>query len=475
MVGELYLEGWVSSFIVRNDTISAIATPIGEGALGIVRMSGERAFAIAEQMFRRSKPGPPQSHRIYYGKLVDPDTGEVLDHALMLPFRAPHSYTGEDVVEFSCHGSPYLLNRVVALTWRLGARPAEPGEFTQRAFLNGKLDMVQAESVAYLIRARTEAQRRAAIALHEGVLSKAIRQLSERVLGLLAQVEAVIDFAEEIGELDTESLSQSLQALEGEMELLLATAQVGRLLREGVRTAIVGRPNVGKSSLLNRLLGEERAIVTPIAGTTRDTLEEVARIEGVPFVLTDTAGLRQSEDLVEQIGVERTRQVVQSADLILLVLDVSEGLTEADREILLQLPLDRPCIVVWNKADLLKEWPSSAMLSLKAGDGRELPACVLSALTGEGVSALHQAMLQAVQLHSLQPESILLTHERHAEAVRRALLGLQSARAGLQQGLSPDLIAVDLRSAWLALGEITGETLDAELVNRIFREFCIGK
>ncbi len=591
-------------FVVRSDTISAIATPAGEGAIGIVRLSGKQAFAISEQMFQRPQRKPLQSHRVYYGKLVDPETGEVLDHALMLTFRAPHSYTGEDVVEFSCHGSPHLLNRVLALTWRLGARPAEPGEFTQRAFLNGKLDLAQAESVADLIRARTDAQHRTAIALHEGILSKQIRHLSERVLGVLAQVEAVIDFSEEIGELDAETLSKTLHSLQTEIQTLLETAVGGRLLREGVRTAIVGRPNVGKSSLLNRLLGEERAIVTPIAGTTRDTLEETARIGGVPFVMVDTAGLRQSNDLVEQMGIERTLRAVQTADLILLVMDASEGLTEADCEILTQLPADRPCIWVWNKVDLVNlpalthpsppsptasgegsgvratsenltpppplsasreggeagDSPSpftergsggevnsetpSPTLPLSAGGGsqsRSSPAasgegsgvratsenltppsplsasreggeagcspspftergsggevnsepptptlpltqgegaistCYLSALTGEGLTELHAKMLQAVHLNHLQTESPLLVHQRHAEAVRRALDALQSAQASLQRGLPPDLIAVDLRSAWLALGEITGETLDTELVNRIFRDFCIGK
>ncbi len=485
---------------------------MGEGAIGIVRLSGPNAFEIAERIFQRARSEPIQSHHIYYGKLTDPDTGEVLDHALMLPFRAPHSYTGDDVIEFSCHGSPYLLNRIVSLTWRLGARPAEPGEFTQRAFLNGKLDLAQAESVADLIRAHTEAQHRSAIALHEGNLSKAIRRLSDRLMGLLAQVEAVIDFAEEIGELDSESLSEAIGAIQAEMETLLKTAQQGKLLREGVRTAIVGRPNVGKSSLLNRLLGEERAIVTPIAGTTRDTLEETARIGGVPFVIIDTAGLRQSDDLVEQIGIERTRRAVESADLILVVLDASEGLTDADRAILAQLPPDRPCLWVWNKVDLCEgsgvsnlTHPSPLFASdpprhserseesqtlhsaqgdeknraqgdeqsqTERGQGGEV---YLSALTGVGIPELNQAMLQAVQLHNLQTESPLLTHERHAEAVRRALSALQSAQEGLQQGLPPDLIAVDLRTAWLALGEITGETLDSELVNRIFRDFCIGK
>jgi len=527
-----------------EETIAAVATPPGEGGIGIIRVSGSQAFPIAERIFQRARatqhPTAPrprgttgglESHRIYFGTIRDPETGEVLDRALLLTFRAPHSYTGEDVVEFSCHGSPLLLRRVLQLIWREGARPAQPGEFTQRAFLNGKLDLAQAEAVADLIRARTESQLRAALYLHEGALSRTIRQLSDALLALLAQVEATIDFSEEIGELDRDAFATELNELQKQLEHLLRRAQSGRLLREGVRVAIVGRPNVGKSSLLNTLLGEERAIVTPIPGTTRDLIEEAFQIQGVPIVVLDTAGLREHPDPVEQIGIERTRRAVEHADLLLVVCDLSEGLTEADRAILATLPADKPRIMVWNKADLvpvsdfapllhvpptsggnqtgsgsvaptsegnqtgsgspclqgepkggglqklacLPAVPSADMRNLKEEVSENSIAVRVSALTGEGLPALCEAILEAVNLTGVGEESLLLTHARHVQAVETARQHLLSALNATRAGLPLEVLAVDLRGAWLALGEITGETVDEQLVDRIFRDFCIGK
>jgi tRNA modification GTPase len=277
---------------------------------------GRRRSLSPSGCFGAQGSKPLQSHRAYFGAIVDPAAGETLDRALLLPFRAPRSYTGEDVIEFHCHGSPYLLRRVLELTWREGARPAEPGEFTLRAFLNGKLDLAQAEAVADLIRARSEAQLRSALALHEGVLSRQVHTLADEVLRLLATVEAHIDFSEEIGELDPHTLAPAFESLLQRLDSLLQGARAGRILREGARVAIVGQPNVGKSSLLNALLGEERAITTEIPGTTRDTLEESLIVGGVPIVILDTAGLRESADVVEQIGVERARRAAERADLI---------------------------------------------------------------------------------------------------------------------------------------------------------------
>ncbi len=477
---------------IAGDTIAAVATPPGEGGIGIIRVSGSQAFPIAERIFQRARAAqhPLESHRIYFGTIRDPETGEVLDRALLLTFRAPHSYTGEDVVEFSCHGSPLLLRRVLQLIWREGARPAQPGEFTQRAFLNGKLDLAQAEAVADLIRARTESQLRAALYLHEGALSRTVRQLSDTLLALLAQVEATIDFSEEIGELDREAFATELNELQTQLEHLLMRARSGRLLREGVRVAIVGRPNVGKSSLLNALLGEERAIVTPIPGTTRDLIEEAFQIRGVPIVVLDTAGLREHPDPVEQIGIERTRRAIEHADLLLVVCDISEGLTEADRVILATLPADKPRIVVWNKADLLPVSDFAPLLTSpvhgggtaapspwtgRVGVGEKSIAVRVSALTGEGLPALCEAILEAVNLTGVGEESLLLTHARHVQAVQTARQHLISALQATHTGLPLEVLAVDLRGAWLALGEITGETVDEQLVNRIFRDFCIGK
>ncbi len=460
-----------------EETIAAVATPPGEGGIGIVRVSGPLAFPIAERVFQRARATPLESHRIYFGTIRDPQTGEVLDRALLLTFRAPHSYTGEDVVEFSCHGSPLLLQRVLVLLWREGARPAQPGEFTQRAFLNGKLDLAQAEAVADLIRARTESQLRAALYLHEGALSRTVRQLSEELLALLAEVEATIDFSEEIGELDRASFADKLKGLIERLTALLQRAQAGRLLREGVRVAIIGRPNVGKSSLLNALLGEDRAIVTPIPGTTRDLIEEAFQIKGVPIVVLDTAGLRANPDPVEQIGIERTRRAIEHADLLLVVLDLSEGLTDADRALLAQLPTDKPRILVWNKADLV---PNSQLPPFPGGEKEGVSSLEdvtvrVSALTGEGLTALCEAILQQVNLSGIGEESLLLTHQRHVHAVEEAHAHLQSALQATCANLPLDLLAIDLRSAWLALGQITGETVDDALIERIFRDFCIGK
>ena len=336
----------------RSDIIAAIATPPGEGGIGVVRISGAGAIELAERMFQRKSQKPLQSHRVYLGTIVDPDAGEALDRALLIPFRAPHSYTGEDVAELHCHGSPYLLRRVLALACRLGARHAEPGEFTLRAFLNGKLDLAQAEAVADLIRARSDAQLRSALALHEGRLSKHVQQLSDALLGVIASVEAHIDFSEEIGELDPQTLAPAIEGLIQQLDTLLQGARAGRILREGARVAIVGRPNVGKSSLLNALLGEERAIVTNIPGTTRDTIEESLQIGGVPIVVLDTAGLRESADVVEQIGIERARRAAEQADVILFVYDLSAPDEEADRRLLQSLPPETPKVLVGNKVDL---------------------------------------------------------------------------------------------------------------------------
>jgi tRNA modification GTPase len=372
------------------------------------------------------------------------------------------------VAEFHCHGSPYLLRRVLELVWREGARPAEPGEFTLRAFLNGKLDLAQAEAVADLIRARSEAQLRSALALHEGRLSQQVHALGDELLRLLATVEAHIDFSEEIGELDPHTLIPDLQSLLQRLDALLQGARAGRILREGARVAIVGRPNVGKSSLLNALLGEERAITTEIPGTTRDTLEESLIIGGVPLVILDTAGLRESADVVEQIGVERARRAAERADLILFVYDLAAPDWDADRALLESLPPHTPKLLVGNKVDAAPKRQQHAQ--------SVFPNSVfISALTGTGLDALQEAILTALGVQRVGEETPTLTHQRHIQAVADAKRTLEQTREALRQGYPPDLIAVDLRAAWLALGAITGETADETLVQRIFRDFCIGK
>lgn len=449
--------------IANQDTISAIATAPGTAAIGIVRVSGSDAFALAEKMFRRAHPKPLESHRIYVGEIMNPETGVAVDRALLLVFKAPNSYTGEDCVEFSCHGGSAVLRQALELTWRFGARPAEPGEFTLRAFMNGKLDLAQAEAVADLIHARAEAQGRAALELHKGALSQQARYLSDRALSLLASVEAVIDFSEEIGDLNTEALQSQIQELIEETETLLKRAEAGRLLREGVRLAIIGQPNVGKSSLLNALLEEERAIVTEVPGTTRDVIEESFLAGGIPFIVQDTAGLRNSEDTVERIGIERTRQAIENADALLFVFSAHAGWTEADQALWETLP-DKPALLVANKIDLLDTPVSS-----------QPTAIPVSALTGIGLEDLRHTLLSLLDLQDLNSENLPVTHARHANALREAADHLRHALHTIDQALPPDFLSIDLRSAWLAYGQITGETVEEDLIHRIFRDFCIGK
>jgi len=456
-----------------SDTISAIATPPGEGGIGIVRISGAQAFEIARKLFQ-PLPAEVQSHRIYVGTVVDPDTGEPIDRALLLTFRAPRSYTGEDVVEFSCHGGTVLLRRVLRLTLQQGARLAQPGEFTLRAFLNGRLDLAQAEAVADLVRARTESAQRLAIRQHEGELSRAIHTIRDDMVGILALVEAYLDFSDDLGEMDYDYLSEQLQQLIARCQKLLSTARYGRLTREGATVVIAGRPNVGKSSLLNALLGEERAIVTDIPGTTRDVIRESIQIHGIPVQLWDTAGLRETDDVVERFGVERTHRSLRDADLILFLLSAAEGFTDEDKHLLERLPSERT-LLVWNKCDLLSE---EAVAALCQHLEKRYAARVftVSALTGWKLHELLDAIAeQLLGSDWLMPEGAIVTGERHQIALQTAMESLQHAQRSSQEGLPAEFIAGDLRAAVDAVGLITGETATEDIVERIFSDFCIGK
>lgn len=455
------------------DTISAVATPPGEGGIGIVRVSGTRALEIARKLFT-PLPEQLQSHRVYVGIVTDPETGEHIDRALLLVFLAPRSYTGEDVVEFSCHGGMVLLRRVLRLTLQYGARLAQPGEFTLRAFLNGQLDLAQAEAVADLVRARTESAQRLAMRQHEGELSRAIHALRDELIHLLAGVEAHLDFSEDIGEMDYHYLGQQLQSLITRCQQLLATARYGRLTREGAMVVIAGRPNVGKSSLLNALLGEERAIVTDIPGTTRDVIRENIQVRGIPVQLWDTAGLRDTEDVVERFGVERTQRSLQNADLILFLLAAPDGITDEDRHLLKSLPPERT-ILVWNKCDLL---PESAVSALRQQSAQEYtsPALTVSALTGWNLHELREHLAERLLGSDwLTPEGVVITSERHQIALQQAVTSLQQALQSVEESLPTELISVDLRGALDAVGLITGETATEDIVERIFSDFCIGK
>jgi len=443
-----------------QDTIAAIATPLGEGGIGIVRLSGTEARPIAESLFS----GLLQPHHLAYGHIRDCDSGEVVDEVLVSYMPAPHSYTKEDVVEINCHGGPLPLQRVLELVLRCGARLAHPGEFTLRAFLNGRLDLAQAEAVLHIIQARTAASLRLAMAGLEGNLSNLVKELRSRLLSLLAYLSARIDFPED--EVEEQDMAGPLSEALRRIQELLASADAGIIYRQGVRTAIVGRPNVGKSSLLNRLLRRSRAIVSPIPGTTRDTLEEVVNIKGVPFVLVDTAGIGHSRDLLESLSVERSRQALKQADLVLLVLDTSQPLTTADQEIINSLA-QKMVLVVANKNDL----PHQADLS-----GLSCPLVYTSALSGEGLGQLEETMINVVLGGQVcTSDHLLVSNPRQKQALEKAAQHLESALAAVKTGLPEDFISIDLTSAVNALGEITGETVGEELLESIFSQFCVGK
>ena len=443
-----------------RDTIAAISTPLGEGGIGIVRLSGAEARPIAETIFQ----GKLSNRRLSYGHIIDPDSSEVVDEVLVSYMPAPHTYTREDVVEINCHGGPLPLQRILQLALRCGARLANPGEFTLRAFLNGRIDLAQAESVLDIVTARTQASLRLAVQGLRGGLSGAVKSLRSELMSTLAYLTARIDFPEdEVEPQDVvQSLSESLARLRG----LIATADSGIVYRQGVRTAIVGRPNVGKSSLLNRLLRQDRSIVTPIPGTTRDTVEEVVNLRGVPFLLVDTAGIIHSKDVVESLGVERSRRAVEQADLVLLVLDISEPLSDADRDIIALIG-DRPALVAANKSDLRQE----AQI-----DGLPWEVVRTSALTGDGLSELEARMVNlALGGDVVTCDALMVANPRHKAALERAEKSLVQALDGVASGLPDDFITIDLTAALNCLGEITGETVHEELLEAIFSNFCVGK
>jgi tRNA modification GTPase len=438
-----------------NDTIAAISTPFGEGAIAVLRLSGPQAVEISEAVFRGKKRVREHAPRVqHFGAIFDGE--RKLDDVLLTVFRAPQSYTGEDVVEIAGHGGVLVSRRILGALLQGGARSAEPGEFTQRAYLNGKMDLTQAEAVMDLISAQTDLALRAAGEQLAGRLGERIRGLRELVIELLAHVEACIDFPDEDIDPDTgEVLLAKLRAARTEIETLLATAERGKVLREGVRTVIYGAPNVGKSSLLNLLLGHERAIVSARPGTTRDVIEEVINLRGLPLRLIDTAGVRESDDEIERAGMERTRQQVERADLVLHVVDASERRVE----------VKSPALLILNKTDL-GENPS----------WHGVEGVRLSCLQGEGVEDLAEAIVaQVTGGVAAQRDWSLAVNARHADCLRRAQAFAEAAREALTSGLSPEFIAEELRSLLGAVGEIVGQTDSEEILGKIFSTFCIGK
>jgi len=452
------------------DTIVAPATPPGEGGVGIVRLSGPRALELLATAFRGRRPAAEMvSHHLYHGQLCRPDHAP-LDEVLAVVMRAPRSYTGEDVVEVHCHGGSQILRSILDLFLAAGARLARPGEFTQRAFLNGRLDLAQAEAVAALIGARSEQAARAALGQLEGRLSQRLRQFTAELRDLLLLLEAHIDFPDDdLGALDRQALTVRAAAVQAAMHGLMQSFDTGRALREGVSVLILGRPNVGKSSLLNALLGEARAIVTDVPGTTRDTVEEQLVLGGLPLRLIDTAGVRDTVDPIEREGVRRAREKAAAADLVLLVIDASRPLTAEDRMAMTMAPPERT-ILVLNKSDL-----PPAGLAARLDDFRRQVA--VSVRQGTGLAAL-QAAVVAHFCGSGEREAgegVVLSERRHREALAGALAALERFLAAAAGGEPLECLALEVREALAVLGQITGETTPDAILEQIFSRFCIGK
>lgn len=451
------------------DTIAAISTPLGEGAIGIVRLSGTDSFAIAQRIFKGKDLASVASHTLNYGHIVDPDKNEILDEVMVGAMRSPKTFTREDIIEINTHGGIAVTNEILQLVIREGARLAEPGEFTKRAFLNGRVDLTQAEAVMDIIRAKTDKAMNIAVKQLDGSLSDLINNTRQEILNTLAQVEVNIDYPEydDVEEATTEIIREKTSEFEALLTNLLKTARRGKILREGISTAIIGRPNVGKSSLLNNLLREEKAIVTDIEGTTRDVIEEYVNINGVPLKLVDTAGIRETEDIVEQIGVERSKKALKEADLVLLVLNASEPLTDQDRQ-LLEISQDSNRIILLNKVDL----PEKIEID-------QLPEghIKISVLKNQNIDQIEDRInaLFFENAGLVEQDATYLSNARHISLIEKAVESLQAVNEGLALGMPVDLLQVDLTRTWEILGEITGDAAPDELITQLFSQFCLGK
>lgn len=452
-----------------TDTIVALSTPPGRSGIGVVRVSGPEALALVRTLLHEDD-FEPESHRAVLKTLKDPENGDVLDRALLTYFKSPHSYTGEDVVELSCHGSPPLLLRVIDALLFSGARPADPGEFTFRALSHGRLNLTQAEAVRDLIDARTHAAVRQAARQLGGELSARLQPIKDALVKIIVPLESSLEFVEDdLPEDITRDIAERLAALRRQLEDFAGTFRHGRLLKEGLRVTLVGRPNVGKSTIFNQLLKNDRAIVTDIPGTTRDTLSEVLNIKDVPVLISDTAGIRVSHDQVEQLGVERTRRAIVDADLILVVIDGSLPLSKEDEEVMREAGENRHLVVV-NKSDI-------GRLCLEEVKALTNGATVLSvsAKTGAGFDSLREAMLEPFSVLDAHESSFVITSARHYDLLRRTADALRSSQTLLEERVSEELILVGLYDALRLLGEITGETTAEDVLTEIFSKFCIGK
>ncbi|SDN96279.1 tRNA uridine-5-carboxymethylaminomethyl(34) synthesis GTPase MnmE [Alkalicoccus daliensis] len=458
---------------METDTIAAISTPMGEGAIGIVRISGPAAFQVADQLYTGKKAlAEVDTHTINYGHIQDPASGETVEEAMVSVLRAPRTYTKEDIIEINCHGGLTSVNRVLQLALRYGARLAEPGEFTKRAFLNGRIDLSQAEAVMDLIRAKTDQAMNVAMNQVEGKLSSRIQTLRQKLLETVASVEVNIDYPEyDAEEVTLEMIREKGTEVEQAIEELLTTAHQGKILREGLSTVILGRPNVGKSSLLNNLVHENKAIVTDIPGTTRDVVEEYVNIRGVPLRLLDTAGIRETEDIVERLGVERSRKVVKDAELALLVLNYNEAITEADEE-LFKLIQDQDTIIIVNKTDLAPEISLDQVKELANGN----PVITTSLLKDEGVDDLEEAIRELFFAGEMEGGDLsYVSNSRHIALLEQAKRSVQEALSAAEGGMPIDMVQIDITRAWEVLGEVIGDSVQESLIDQLFSQFCLGK
>lgn len=457
-----------------NDTIAAIATPPGQGGIGIVRISGDNALTIAREIFEfeNEKEQSFKNRYLHYGKIVD-DGDNIIDEVLISYMQAPNSYTTEDVVEINCHGGVISLNMILKQVIKKGARLAQPGEFTKRAFLNGRIDLVQAEAIMDLISAQTERSAEESLKQMEGGLSQHIKSMRDKLLDFMAHIEVTIDYPEEdIGDIIIQGLKKDLEELLDRIDHLLSTANEGKLIRQGIKVVIVGKSNVGKSSLMNALVREERAIVTDIPGTTRDVIEESINIKGVALRILDTAGIRDTLDQVEKIGIDRSRKNIHSADLIITVLDASSSLEPQDKEILGYLK-GKKALVVLNKIDK----PSLIDIGdIEKGLDEHIPVIETSLTMGKGIDIIEDSIYSMFFKGDIEiSNEAMITNTRHHEALIRTKDHLLEALDGLGDEMPLDIISIDLRDAVDSLGSITGESVTEDLVNRIFSEFCLGK
>ncbi|HCC5712216.1 TPA: tRNA uridine-5-carboxymethylaminomethyl(34) synthesis GTPase MnmE [Staphylococcus aureus] len=456
------------------DTITSISTPMGEGAIGIVRLSGPQAVEIADKLYKgKHLLNDIPSHTINYGHIIDPESKEVVEEVMVSVLRAPKTFTREDIIEINCHGGILTINRVLELTMTYGARMAEPGEFTKRAFLNGRIDLSQAEAVMDFIRSKTDRASKVAMNQIEGRLSDLIKKQRQSILEILAQVEVNIDYPEydDVEDATTEFLLEQSKEIKQEINRLLDTGAQGKIMREGLSTVIVGKPNVGKSSMLNNLIQDNKAIVTEVAGTTRDVLEEYVNVRGVPLRLVDTAGIRETEDIVEKIGVERSRKALSQADLILFVLNNNEALTQEDYT-LYEVVKNEDVIVIVNKMDLEQNIDINEVKDM-IGD---TPLIQTSMLKQEGIDELEIQIRDLFFGGEVQNQDMTyVSNSRHISLLKQARQTIQDAIDAAESGVPMDMVQIDLTRTWEILGEIIGETASDELIDQLFSQFCLGK